>query len=113
MNTLLRLSGKNGQCKLAAYDIPDSASYFGLSVPIYLSLAYVVYGSLTVTTVPPYNDLIILLVCFCSECFLLPSRQQVSNHDWYIHALQRLHSCTTIVLTLCKTAERGGNPLLP
>ena len=66
-------------CKLVAYDIPDSASYFGLSVLISLFLAYVDYGSLTVTTVPPYNDLIILLVCFCSECFLLPSRQQVST----------------------------------
>ena len=67
------------KCKLAAYDVPDSTSYFGLSVPISLSLAYVDYGSLTVTTVPPYNDLIILLVCFCSECFLLPSRQQDSS----------------------------------
>src|SRR5882762_5642083 len=71
------------QCKLAAYDIPDSASLFGLSVPISFSLAYVNYSSPTVTTVPPYNDLIILLVCFCSECFLLLSRQQVSNQAAY------------------------------
>ena len=69
-------------CKLAVYNIPDSTSLIGLSVLISLSLAYVDYGSLTVTTIPPYNDLIILLVCFCSECFLLPSRQQVSTLLW-------------------------------
>ena len=68
-----------GQCKLAAYYIPDSASLFGLWVLISFSLAYVNYGSPTVTIIPLYNDLIILLVCFCSECFLLPSRWQVSS----------------------------------
>src|ERR1700691_5622720 len=79
--SVLSVSCCSQGCKLAAYNISDSASLFGLSVPISLSLTYVNYGSLTVTTMPPYKDLIILLVCFCSECFLLPSRQQVSKED--------------------------------
>ena len=53
-------TGGGNSCKLAAYDILDSVFLFGLSVLISLSLAYINYSSLTVTTVSPYNNLIIL-----------------------------------------------------
>ena len=72
----------------------DSASYFGLSVQISLSLAYIDYGSLTVTTVPPIQR------SYYSACVLLFWVFLAALKAAGFHFLNNINCCTNNCLSL-------------